>query len=848
VPMHQPALRTAAPGAAECHALAVRLATPVETAPIERRLAGRMPFAIERLPAGPGDPAARRRRERELARPVPAEPGARAVLIAYSDGSADLVLVARRDRLDRDTLIALARPARVPHQRRPAEPAVPPPSAAPAWGLGDGSRDGRWAEFRRPVSGPADPASWRAALDAVLARYEPDASPDSSPVVLTFDGATTAPDEYVPFLAPTHPLAVQVSRAPGGGAELRCRHRIGAVSPAAAALFVEALATAHGEPDRSDAAAAPSPPVAARDLTELFAEQVAARATAVAVSDDRGRHTYAELDAWSTRLARGLRAAGVRDGDTVGVCLDRSAELVAVLLAILKAGAAYVPLDAAYPADRLAYTVADAGLTVVVTTAAGFPPASGVRLLTPASLALSPESPGEPGGGDPARPAYVIYTSGSTGRPKGVVVPHANVAALLDATREEYALGPADVWTFFHSAAFDFSVWEIWGCLLTGGHLVVVPYWISRSPDQFHELLAERGVTVLSQTPSSFTQLVAADRAAPRDLAVRLVIFGGEPLDARTVLPWLDRRPEARCRLVNMFGITETTVHVTAVDVTRSAALAGSRSVGRPLPGWAVRVLDGERRDVPPGVPGEIYVGGAGVATGYLNRPELTAERFVTDPATGQRWYRSGDRGRLLPDGTLEHLGRLDDQVKLRGFRIELDEIRGVLTECPGVAAATVVVRRAVPDDPATARLDAYVVADAGATPLVAEHAARMLPSYMCPATVTVLDALPMTPNGKVDRAALPEPARPAADKADDAGAPGRPGEDGLAGDLAEVWRQIFGCPVGVSDNFFALGGNSLLAVRMAALMRSRGLPRLHPRTLYLHPTVRGLADALRSA
>jgi acyl-coenzyme A synthetase/AMP-(fatty) acid ligase len=400
------------------------------------------------------------------------------------------------------------------------------------------------------------------------------------------------------------------------------------------------------------------------------------------------------------------------------------------------------------------------------------------------------------------------------------------------------------VWTFFHSAAFDFSVWEIWGCLLTGGHLVVVPYEVSRSPEQFHDLLAERGVTVLNQTPSSFTQLVAVDRVAERDLAVRLVIFGGEPLDGRAVLPWLDRRPESRCRLVNMYGITETTVHVTAADVTRSTALAGSRSVGRPLPGWAVRVLDEKLRPVPPGVPGEIYVGGAGVAIGYLNRPDLTAERFRTDPASGDRWYRSGDRGRLLPDGTLEHLGRLDDQVKLRGFRIELDEIRGVLAECPGVAAAAVVVRRSDPADPATARVDAYVVAEAGATPAVGEHAARMLPRYMCPATVTFLAGLPMTPNGKVDRAALPEPVRPGTDRAA-ASAP--VGEDRLAGDLVDVWQQVFGCPVDVSDNFFELGGNSLLAVRMAALMRTRALPRLHPRTLYLHPTVRGLADALRS-
>ncbi|WP_143343260.1 AMP-binding protein, partial [Crossiella equi] len=263
--------------------------------------------------------------------------------------------------------------------------------------------------------------------------------------------------------------------------------------------------------------------------------------------------------------------------------------------------------------------------------------------------------------------AYVIYTSGSTGRPKGVVVPHRNVLALVAATRPEYALSTADVWTWFHSSAFDFSVWEIWGCLLTGGRLVVVPYFVSREPDRFAELLAAEGVTVLSQTPSAFTQLLTVDHHA---LSPRLVVFGGEPLDARVLLPWFDQHPGSR--VVNMFGITETTVHVTHQTLDRSLALAATRSVGPALPGWHLLVLDPEGRVQPPGVPGEICVGGAGVATGYLGQETLTAQRFRWNEHTGSRLYHSGDLGRLRPDGRLEHLGRIDSQVKLRGFRIEL--------------------------------------------------------------------------------------------------------------------------------------------------------------------------------
>lgn len=385
------------------------------------------------------------------------------------------------------------------------------------------------------------------------------------------------------------------------------------------------------------------------------------------------------------------------------------------------------------------------------------------------------------------------------------------------------------------STAFDFSVWEIWGCLLTGGRLVVVPYSVSREPDRFRDLLVAERVTVLSQTPSAFAQLLDVDHA---DAGVRLVVLGGEPLDTRMLLPWFDRHPERLCRVVNMFGITETTVHVTEQTLTRKLALAATRSVGHALPGWYLYVLDPVGRLLPPGVAGEICVGGAGVARGYLGQEELTSRRFVPDPFTGAVLYRSGDLGRLRPDGRLEHLGRIDSQVKIRGFRIELDEIRSVLLEDPAVRTAAVVVRRDDPADAATARIDAYVVLSSGGDPgVVRDRAAGILPEHMLPATVTALDTLPLTPNGKLDAARLPVPAvrRTRGPSTTRAAATG----DGLTTSLTEIWSEVLGVPVGPDDDFFELGGNSLFAVRIGAALRARGLPSLRLRELYRHPTVR---------
>ncbi|MFI5930586.1 amino acid adenylation domain-containing protein [Actinoplanes sp. NPDC051494] len=680
---------------------------------------------------------------------------------------------------------------------------------------------------------------------------------------------------YTACLAPVFPLTVQVDR---GSSRAVCHFDRGIVDAAVARRFCAHVAhlagqLAHGAADRPVSgldlmpdteraellragATVGSPHVPGR-IDRAFEDMAARQPHAVALLAGDEQLTYRQLDERAGAVAAGLGALGIAPGSRIGVCLERDAELVITLLGVLKAGCAYVPMDPRYPAGRLSFTAQDAALPVIVTSAPEFPAVPGSRLLTPAALAdlgAGRTRAGTHGSGDGDDPAYVIYTSGSTGTPKGVVIPHRNVLALLRATAGDLGLGPDDTWTLFHSSAFDFSVWEIWGCLLTGGRLVVVPYWVTRDTEEFHTLLAERRVTVLNQTPSAFAQLVRTDQRAGAALALRLVVFGGEPLDVRMLAPWFARHPATDCRVVNMFGITETTVHVTAQTVTPAEVVAGSRSVGRPLPGWSVSVRDDRGRVLPPGPAGEIYVGGAGVASHYLGLPELTGQRFVRDEVTGERVYRSGDKGRLRPDGRLDHLGRLDNQVKVRGYRIELDEIRTVLLGAPAVSAAAVVVNRERPDDPASSRIDAYVVLDAAGDPArVRAHATTMLPEHMMPTTITAVARIPLTINGKPDVTGLPDPRTgpaPAPDPAPEPGGPEPGGPEPAPGDVADdilgIWSELLNTRVGLQDNFFTLGGNSLLVVRALAEMRERNLPKVSPRQFYGHSTAAQLVELVR--
>ncbi|MFL6284933.1 MAG: amino acid adenylation domain-containing protein [Pyrinomonadaceae bacterium] len=591
-----------------------------------------------------------------------------------------------------------------------------------------------------------------------------------------------------------------------------------------------------------------------RCIHELFDDVAAKTPDAVAVVHAGEELTYAELNARADRLSRYLRSLGVGPESMVGLLLERSAEMVVAILGVLKAGGAYVPLDPEYPRERIDFILEDAGVSLLLTQRR-------LRGRAPVGVAVccvdddaddafeahAPDSLAKVS--TPDNTAYVIYTSGSTGRPKGVQITHANVARLFAATREWFRFGPRDVWTMFHSYAFDFSVWELWGALLHGGRVVVVPFVVSRSPEAFYELMRDEGVTVLNQTPSAFLQLIQA--AEPADeaerLPLRLVIFGGEALEPQSLRPWFERYGDRTPQLVNMYGITETTVHVTYRPLSAEDLRPGAGSmIGRPIPDLQVYVLDEYRNLCPVGVPGELHVGGRGLARGYLNRPALTAERFVANPfgeGPGARLYRSGDLARFLPNGDIEYLGRIDHQVKLRGHRIEPGEIEAALAGHPSVSAALVTVREVAPGDE---RLVAYVVAHAGANAEELKgHLKERLPAYMAPGAWVFLDALPLTRNGKVDRKALPDPDITRRDSGEEFEPPRTQVEEVLA----SIWSQVLGAErVGRSDNFFALGGHSLLATRIISRVRESFRVELPVRSLFESPTLAKLAEQIRAA
>ncbi|MFI0464038.1 amino acid adenylation domain-containing protein [Saccharopolyspora sp. 5N102] len=586
----------------------------------------------------------------------------------------------------------------------------------------------------------------------------------------------------------------------------------------------------------------------AATLPQLFEEQAMRTPDAVAVTFGDQRLTYAELDAQANQLAHHLIDHGVGPEQLVALALPRSGELVVALLAVLKAGAAYLPLDPGHPAERLRYIVGDAQPTVLISDAdhAARLPEGTTRILLddPDEIAeIARHSQRDPKSGERGpltaeHAAYVIYTSGSTGRPKGVAIPHHNVVRLFGATDPWFSFGADDVWTLFHSYAFDFSVWELWGALLHGGRLVVVPHEVSRSPQEFLRLLARERVTVLNQTPSAFYQLSQADRENPgTELALRYVIFGGEALELSRLDDWYARRPESP-KLINMYGITETTVHVSYVELDREAVARRDGSlIGRGIPDLRVYLLDGLLQPVPPGVVGELYVAGEGLARGYLGRRGLTAQRFVADPhgAPGTRMYRSGDLGRWRPDGGIEFVGRADQQVKVRGFRIELGEIEAQLLAHPAVRQAAVVVRE---DQPGDQRLVGYVVGAAAASELRG-HLAERLPGYMVPSAFVPVDEIPLTANGKLDIRALPAP-----DFGGDAG--GREPRDAVEEALCRLFAEVLGVRgVGIDDGFFELGGHSLLAARFLARVRTELGAELTIRSLFDHPTVAGLAAQL---
>ncbi|MER7015945.1 amino acid adenylation domain-containing protein, partial [Saccharopolyspora sp. NPDC000359] len=590
------------------------------------------------------------------------------------------------------------------------------------------------------------------------------------------------------------------------------------------------------------------PELPAATLPQLFEEQAQRTPDSVAVTFGALQLTYEELNSRANQLAHHLIDHGVGPEQLVALALPRSAELVVALLAVLKSGAAYLPLDPEHPAERIAHIVGDAQPSVLISNSehAANLPAGLTRVLLDdpsAQAEVARHSQRDPKSGErgpltPEHAAYVIYTSGSTGQPKGVSIPHHNVVRLFRATDPWFSFDGDDVWTLFHSYAFDFSVWELWGALLHGGRLVVVPHEVTRSPREFRRLLVRERVTVLNQTPSAFYQLSQADREDPvGELTLRVVVFGGEALELSRLDDWYQRHPESP-KLVNMYGITETTVHVSYVELDRELVARRDGSViGRGIPDLRVYLLDAQLQPVPPGVVGELYVAGEGLARGYLGQRGLTAQRFVADPhgAPGTRMYRSGDLGRWRPDGSIEFIGRADHQVKVRGFRIELGEVEAHLAAHPQVRQAAVVVRE---DQPGDQRLVGYTVGAAGAAELRSHLAAR-LPSYMVPAAFVPVDEIPLTANGKLDVRALPAP-----EFGGDAA--GREPRNAVEAELCRLFAEVLGVrEVGIDDGFFELGGHSLLAARLLARVRAELGAELTIRALFDHPTAAGLAEQL---
>ncbi|MFJ3670272.1 non-ribosomal peptide synthase/polyketide synthase [Streptomyces sp. NPDC090106] len=569
-------------------------------------------------------------------------------------------------------------------------------------------------------------------------------------------------------------------------------------------------------------------------LPELFRAQAARTpdGTALVLEDDP--LTYAELDARVERLAHTLAAHGARAEATVAVALPRSLALVITLLAVHRAGAAYLPLDTGYPAERLAHTLTDARPVCLVTAEGVTLPDTDVPRVT-VTPDGAPERPAHaplPTSYDPRHPAYVIYTSGSTGRPKGVTVPHRGIVNRLLWMQDTYRLGADDRVLQKTPAGFDVSVWEFFWPLITGATLIVARPEGHQDPAYLAGLIEHRHITTAHFVPSMLRAFLD-EPAAARCTGLRQVMCSGEALPAPLAARFHQVLPGSR--LHNLYGPTEASVDVTAREVP---ADPDAVPIGRPVWNTRTYVLDAALTPAPPGVAGELYLAGVQLARGYLGRPALSAERFVADPYSaepGARMYRTGDLARWTRDGELEYLGRADDQVKLRGFRIELGEVETVLTAHPAVAHATVVVR----DE----RLVAYVVpsGDGADSAVLRAHTARTLPDHMIPAAVLTLDALPLTPNGKLDRRALPAPDF-AAEVTDTR--PRTPLEEALCGLVA----QVLGLErVGVEDDFFSLGGDSIVAMQLVARARAEGLA-FSPRDVFRHKSAAGLATVTARA
>jgi amino acid adenylation domain-containing protein len=577
-------------------------------------------------------------------------------------------------------------------------------------------------------------------------------------------------------------------------------------------------------------------------LHQLFEEQVARFPEKTAVIWNEQEITYAELNTRADQIAAVVRAVlPIAKNPVIAVLLDRGPEMIVTLLGILKAGGAYLPIDPNYPAERIQYMLEDSCTELLITHSAikqAFDYAGKVietdHIQTIDSYTVVAVMPNDL--------AYIIYTSGSTGKPKGVMIEHRNVVRLLFNDKNLFGFTEHDTWTLFHSYCFDFSVWEMYGALLFGGKLVIIPKNVAQSPKEFLQLLKDQKVTVLNQTPGSFYNIIAEEIENPiSDMAIRYVIFGGEALKPGKLKQWKERYPD--CKLVNMYGITETTVHVTYKEITPREIEHNTSNIGKPIPTLSLLVLNRDLKLVPVGVAGELCVGGAGLARGYLNRPELTAERFIDHPyIPDEKLYRTGDLAKMLPNGDFEYLGRIDHQVKIRGFRIELGEIESKLLLHPEVNDTLVIDRD---DDSGTKYLCAYVVADntINASDL-RKHLAASLPDYMIPSFFVMMESFPLTGNGKIDRKRLPLP-----EGTDLSTAIYEAPATEIEQKLSALWIKLLNIPkVGLNDHFFELGGQSLKAAQLVSLIHKNFQVEMSIKNIFTTPYLRDQAVLINNA
>ncbi len=574
-------------------------------------------------------------------------------------------------------------------------------------------------------------------------------------------------------------------------------------------------------------------------LLDLFSEQVAKTPDHIALQYNDEQLSYADLDRRSSAIGAYLQDRGVEADTIVGLLTDRTLDTVVCMLGILKAGGAYLPIDVDYPEDRKRYIITDSETKFVLTgkevDTSVVPEGVQCLYIEDISEELSANYTTPEVG--PSNLCYIIYTSGTTGKPKGVMIEHGNVVRLFVNESFQFEFGSDDVWTMFHSHCFDFSVWEMYGALLFGGKLIIVPKWQSRDTSSYVSLLKDEGVTVLNQTPSAFYNLIQQEESLSGDLSLRYVIFGGEALspgklsEFHAVYPSVD--------LINMFGITETTVHVTYKKITSEDIERNVSNIGLPIPTLSMYVLDGELNEVPRGVVGEMYIGGRGVARGYLNRPELSAERFIESPfVKGERLYKSGDLGRLNSAGELEYIGRIDHQVQLRGFRIELGEIENQLSAHDMVDQSAVTIQGSEEDK----NLVAYYVSD---TPIesmtLRSHLLGLLPDYMVPSIYVHLDTLPLTPNGKTDKKALPEYQVNTGENHVEA-------ETDIQRTLVEIWSSVLSLEpekIGINSNFFEIGGHSLNLIKLKNEIKDRLDIEIAIADMFRLPTIASIEEFL---